>query len=400
MAPPPAVEAPRAFPPPRDRDIARAILRGAGIVLALGAPLGKTVVGLACFLVSLPFLHRTARASGETIVGRLALPAAALMLAAFLAAFAGVDWRTGLVFASGLTLMVIVGLAAGRALARDQEFLVRVLVPLLLLSTAAAAAHALYEYFVVGLPRTDGPFGSPNRLSRALVFFGFLGTGFLLDSTSRRRWLAIPYSILTFLALGTTLSRGAWLGAAAGLALLTLRGVRGLVLTLTGLVTFGIALAADPDWLGRLRTALSPQANWDRITLWETALRVFRDHPLIGVGLGNFPRVEPLYVPVDNPAGRSSPHNLVFSLAAETGLAGLAAFTWLLLPALQQARTLWRAGRPMHLGLIAALVALLVGELFDQGIYTMQIGSLFWIGLGMLGAFAEAAAPQGTPGER
>jgi len=71
----------------------------------------------------------------------------------------------------------------------------------------------------------------------------------------------------------------------------------------------------------------------NRIGLWRRTVAMFTDHPVVGVGPGNWPVVFPLYAEPDASrdgvlSARRAPrqaHNDVLERAAETGLAGLLA---------------------------------------------------------------------------
>lgn len=52
-------------------------------------------------------------------------------------------------------------------------------------------------------------------------------------------------------------------------------------------------------------------------------------------------------------------------------------------------RVLWHQRDPFAVGLAASLVALFVNDLFGQGFFTSQIGSVLWFTLGMLSGRAE-----------
>ncbi|HLZ10442.1 MAG TPA: hypothetical protein VKT80_17775, partial [Chloroflexota bacterium] len=119
----------------------------------------------------------------------------------------------------------------------------------------------------------------------------------------------------------------------------------------------------------------------DRWLLVQVAGDMLRQHPMFGVGAGNFPVVEsrPPYdgVMVD------PVHVIPLLVAAEAGLP--AAFAWLLLvigPAI--ARIKWRAYSAASVNhSIAISVTLLVLSGFDHYFWTLPPGrSLFWIAVG------------------
>ncbi len=108
---------------------------------------------------------------------------------------------------------------------------------------------------------------------------------------------------------------------------------------LAGLVVVGLSTTLFADPWGRYQAFIDslgqPQGTIAlRLALWQTALQTFLDHPLTGIGIGNFRIVHDLY-----PALRISPlhlfvkgmsaHNVILHYLAETGLLGALSLLWL-----------------------------------------------------------------------
>src|SRR6185312_7543232 len=131
---------------------------------------------------------------------------------------------------------------------------------------------------------------------------------------------------------------------------------------------------------------------------------MFLDHPLLGVGPGNYELNFFDFSALSGLSGESKvrdPHSLPIQIAAETGLAGLAVFGWILAAGLGEMgrarRRLRAAGAPHFADLIWALelavATYMLLSLFLHGAYFRH----FWIllGLGVLGAsLAQAPAPR------
>jgi putative inorganic carbon (HCO3(-)) transporter len=108
----------------------------------------------------------------------------------------------------------------------------------------------------------------------------------------------------------------------------------------------------------------------ERLAHWEAALRMISDHPLLGVGIGNYVPVYPAYaVPGwKDPLGHA--HNYYLNVAAEAGLLGLGAYVLFLGASFHQA---WLATRrsmgfdqAVALGVLGVLAAFSVHSLFDN----------------------------------
>lgn len=202
------------------------------------------------------------------------------------------------------------------------------------------------------------------------------------------RWLTYPTVGLTGLALLLTQSRGAWVGAAAGLAVVTLLRYRWLIVpgAAMGVLVFAAGLGArfvHRFWLG---ITLQDPATKLRLSEYRNALEIIRAHPLFGVGFGQAPSIT-------MQAGVSS---IYLAIAERTGLFGLAVYLITVgMIGLTGLRS-WR-GRPdsqagdLELGLLAALATALVVGVFDHYFFNIEfphMSALFWIVCGLILALA------------
>ena len=223
-----------------------------------------------------------------------------------------------------------------------------------------------------GLIRSGSTVGHPNTLSAYLVTA--LPLVVWLATRSRSRAVGIAWTVLAAASLFivvASLSRGAWLGAgAAVLAALLLAlasGLRpsrrwvligGAVLALVILV----ALATPMRNAVLTRTSqiadVSAPTSRTRVELWRAGLRMFGDHPWVGVGLDAFLAAFPRYrtatlTEIEWGGTPGKAHNDAIQILATQGaLGGLAA----LLIVISCAAALWRiARRGSHEARAAAL---------------------------------------------
>ena len=146
-----------------------------------------------------------------------------------------------------------------------------------------------------------------------------------------------------------------------------------------GLAALAVAAVAvwflAPGSFGeRLRSMFDPANKWnaERVHMWDAGLRMFRDHPLTGVGLQDLHALYDRYRAPGAVERVGHLHNVIVQIAATMGVVGLAAFTWLygslvstaaagLRPLL--ARRGLAAG--LKLGVVAALAGFLVAGFFE-----------------------------------
>jgi O-antigen ligase len=114
-----------------------------------------------------------------------------------------------------------------------------------------------------------------------------------------------------------------------------------------------------------------------RLAHWTAAWRMFVDHPWLGVGIGNYSALYPVYRVPSWPDPLGHAHNYYLNITAEAGLAGLAAYLLLWGAAMWQAfRTLGRTSgfaQGVALGVLGVLVYLsahnFVDNLFVHNMY-------------------------------
>jgi O-antigen ligase len=260
-----------------------------------------------------------------------------------------------------------------------------------------------------GIARLAGPIGEKNRYAQVMLML--IPLGVLQMTAERHRWLkivALGCVVLAAIAVALTFSRGAALAAAVVLlAMVALRYVRVTHLVaaavliavvfvavpaysvrLTSLADLSALLSEEPASSGTDNSLLS------RATENLTALRVFADHPILGVGPGQFPAYYRDYaddIGVSVRAADRQAHNLYLGIAAETGILGLVAFLGAVVATLIQlarARARSLATRPdlaaMAAGFMLAIVAYLASGLFLHLAYVRY----YWLILALAGAAA------------
>ena len=271
------------------------------------------------------------------------------------------------------------------------------------LGAASVALLALAQLFTVApsgivlgghvLPRIAGPLEGPNQLAGYFdVALPLLLARVLWGGD---RW-AFPVLLLATVADVLTLSRSGVLAAVVGcLAVYAMAGrlrLRAAALWPIGAV---VLLAA-----GMLATAgLLPRfVSFEevghenglatRAELWRAALTLWAQHPVLGVGAGNFE----LELPAVGLIGvRTHANSAYLQALAEGGIPLFLATLW---TAVAAVRSLWpRAGAtPLLAGIAAASLALGLHQIFDCLTFFPKVGTYWWVLLGI----GIATLPQQT----
>ncbi len=260
-----------------------------------------------------------------------------------------------------------------------------------------------------GVERLAGPIGEKNRYAQIMLMLVPIG---FMAFIAERRWVlrlaALGSAGLTAMAMALTFSRGA--AVAAGIVLVAMVVLRYIRLRFL-VAAFGIGLVvlvAVPQYADRVLTlgsvaslfsddAVGSSADnslLSRATENLTAINVFADHPLVGVGPGQFSEYYRQYsdqIGISVRAQDREAHNLYLGLAAEAGALGLGAFlvaVIVTLVGLARARRAALASRPdlaaLATGFLLAIVAYLASGIFLH----LSYARYFWLMLALGGAAA------------
>lgn len=262
----------------------------------------------------------------------------------------------------------------------------------LLVALYALARYPLPEGVIEaeGVRRARAFYGSPNNL--ALYLERVLPLGLSVGLWGRSRWRRWCYG-LGALALGAaillTFSRGAlFLGVpAALLALGWLRGGRARWLA-SGLVLLGVLAIVPLARIERLSFDLSQGTNYLRLSLWQAACDMVRDHPWLGVGLDNFLYYYGDYARPGAEIERwlSHPHNLVLDFWLRLGIGGVVLIVGLLGGFLRYALRAYRALpegdlRAMTLGFVGGMAAFVAHGSIDSSFFVVELAYWFMFAL-------------------
>ena len=364
---------------PRD-----AIGKAAGVaflllVVTLAGPIAPMGIaaGLCLLLTLLRFAFTPRPRWPATPVDR---PAIAWFLAIVLAsAFAAEPARSFLRLNKGI-MPALVGLAAFHA--ADQRLGRRALALYLSAAGVAALAGLImwwshghgYDWRARGLSHHYMTFGG-----QLLFEFPVALAVALLTKSKRWRFGAGAVAVLTALALAATFTRSAWLGVFAA-SVLVVGAVWPLGVAALGVCAVLAWAFAPGDWGARLRGMFDAKSgyNGERLLMWQAGWRMFRDHPLTGVGLADMHAIYERYKLPQATEAVGHLHSAYVQIAASMGLAGLAAFAWLYTSLLRAASPALsfaggfvaglRAGgegAALRLGVTAALVGFLVAGFFE-----------------------------------
>lgn len=191
---------------------------------------------------------------------------------------------------------------------------------------------------------------------------------------------------LTIVAIGLGASRGGLIGLVVEFGFVVWHS-RHRILNLgvvAALLVAAALLTPVSSWNRLVHPDYSDvQAQDNRLVVWHAGLRMIEQHPLRGIGLGNFkPMV--LNYETDGPKVQTLAHNTYISVAAELGLPGLAIFAGILVSAwlaAGRARKLaankhplvWLCAQGLQAGLLGCAVAIFFLSADNQKLVWLMI---------------------------
>jgi O-antigen ligase len=242
--------------------------------------------------------------------------------------------------------------------------------------------------------RAIGTFPSPNILGSYLVMMFFL---FLHYHIRHRESPACPpkpwhrrkathgvglVMFMLIIALILTKSLGAWLSLIVTLIILAALSYNNVkkykiyVIASIVIITLILVFIIINRW-ERLTDLENPQNSiTQRLNYWRTAIAVIKDHPLAGVGPGNFQEVFLRYK-VGLTTDTRYAHNILLQQWSETGILGFIGMILLLFSFIKKYRTESRY-------IFLAGLVFLIHNLIDNSYYIPETGLLWWAIYGII----------------
>lgn len=206
----------------------------------------------------------------------------------------------------------------------------------------------------------------PNVISQiASLWLAFVVAGMII--AGRRKpvfWLALAGCVV---ALLLSFSRAGWLTAVAGVGLISFMGIMTKPLTSTrrivtvaGFILLLLVIVGAGIYIVGELSESSVTSAVSRLGMSQTAIKMWNDHPLLGIGAGNYLDLVLVYTPVT--AMFVPVHNLYLETLAETGLIGISALALVILvlmvPTAIRANYLFKRGGWMAAGIWCGLVGM------------------------------------------
>ncbi len=262
------------------------------------------------------------------------------------------------------------------------------------------SVYAVYQG-LSGMSRANGFYGHPMTLGGWLCIFLPL---LLIEFFERKLlgkyyWLAGLAFCICSAGLVFNATRGAWLAVTIVCAVLLLyymfKSKRNLAVSIIFIALISTVLLNNPKFMHRLDTIddfNKYQSNTERILIWQSAWNMFEDHPVFGVGLGQYTEnYQQKYIsPHAKEPNLTHAHNNFMQMLAENGIVGIVGFAIMFGYIILKNLIAWFKTRNVYaLMIVSATVCLLLQGFTEYNVGNSAVIKMYWLVLGLLVVLSE-----------
>ena len=215
----------------------------------------------------------------------------------------------------------------------------------ILISSLVNDIVGVYQYFFKGMPRAQGLEYSPTFFASSMLIQ--IPTLIFMTKENltpkKLRPVVIGTIFLSLFCLGLSMTRGAWLAFVAIIFIFAIleksRRLTTMKIFAALTASFIVVVLLSPQLQERVETLTDRnfQSNTERILMWQSAINIFKDYPLHGIGQKMFEKMyNEKYIspdakerPDEFMSGHTHPHNNFLFVMSEGGLIGLSSFIFL-----------------------------------------------------------------------
>lgn len=228
---------------------------------------------------------------------------------------------------------------------------------------------------------------NPNNLAAFLILAIFpMIMLAIYEKEKIKKLFYIMLSILIFSNLILTGSRNAIIGIMVGVVILAIVYNFRLFMLM---IFLGVISIFIPVIRTRLMAITDKTQNESRVYLWEIAKRMIKDHPLFGVGNGNYVSLYDKYTEIYPQFKfygytRFPCHNSYLKIESELGIMGGISFAGILISSLISVKKFISTTQDefykfFYTGFLASMISFYVMNLSDNLFFVPKTTSYFWI---------------------
>ena len=264
-------------------------------------------------------------------------------------------------------------------------------------TTTILCIYGIIQYFTkVGLnptfiseqgTRITATMENPNGLGAYLVLSFFPIFMLVFDECNKKKKaFYVAISLLMIVNILLTGSRNATVGFMIGLLILAiLYNYKIVAVFILCIPVFFLDKSLSNRFLNIKESVL----NDPRIKLWKVAIKMIKEHPIKGVGNGNYVALYDEYV-LKYPElaygdyHRFSSHNSYLKVQSELGILGIVTFLLVIIASIKNVIKVYKNTEDkmyklFFMGVMASIVAFLAMNLLDNLFFSPQTTTYFWL---------------------
>lgn len=215
-----------------------------------------------------------------------------------------------------------------------------------------------------------------KKLKLAALIFVIVGVFAILFTGTRGAWLAVLVllPLITFIHSKSKLKNLGILSAAFAL--------------IVALVMVTPALSSRVATIGDLKM----QSNSERLLMWQSAWQMFKDHPIFGIGYGQYGEAyQTQYIsPLAKETNLRHAHNNFIQILAECGLVGFSAFILMITYFSYFALKGWAVEKNIaYLLYLCVLWGVIFHGFTEYNFETSVTSKIYWFALGLCLAYCK-----------
>jgi O-antigen ligase len=224
----------------------------------------------------------------------------------------------------------------------------------------------------------------PNFAGGLLMMVLLVELGQLASGATVARWKPM----MLFAAVVMTASRSSLLALfVGGVLIVAVRGVSRRLLQLAGVATVLLAVFAPAliEFARKLNKLTVDASALQRVAQWARGLRVFADHPFIGIGFNTWGYISERYGYARLFASSYAIDGGLLFVAVMTGIVGLGLYLAMVFFVWRRSWRIWQdvamspETRGLALGAAAATVALCIHSLFTNSLLLPILMEVLWV---------------------
>ncbi len=244
-----------------------------------------------------------------------------------------------------------------------------------------------YSMITSSALRTNANFDNPNTFAAFLIIGALPALMMIIYSKKLyEKAFFVCLFLMTIANIDFSGSRSSYIGLVIG----------GLVVSLLysyyfliGVGGIGLIALLIPQLRGRVLAIFNMNLNISRIQIWRTALKMIQEHPILGVGNGNFIELYDTYVNKYKYLrylnySHYPSHNSFLKIESELGIVGGISFLSILINGVLNLKKVIRVVEDkyinlFYIGFLASAVGFIFMNLIDNLFFLPEVVAFFWI---------------------